>query len=93
MGANPGHSPSPSFESDYFATPLAVGHRTHQSPGQPFSRAIGSVSDSPEVQRAMLGPEDGDVIHGLTAYPTVAQGDSVLWSRWDSLSQLGSKPR
>lgn len=94
MGTNLGHSPSHSSERDSSTgTPSSDRHRARQSPNQPLSRVRGSVVDSPEV---ILGSEDVDVAHGnhlLTAYPTVAEGDSVLWSRWDSLPQLGSKPR
>lgn len=91
MGANLGHSPSPSAERE---SPQSDRRRVRQSPSQPFLKARASPVDSLEVQTALLGSEDGDPVHGnhlLTGYPTVAEGDNVLWSRWDSLPH--PKPR
>ena len=80
MGANP----SPSVERDSLTGAAPIDHRAHHSPSQPFSRARASPAESPEVQKAILGSEDGDITYGnhlLTAYPTVAEGDNILWSR------------
>jgi len=97
MGANMRHSSPHSWERESLpGTPPSDRRRTRQSSSQPFSRARGSLVGSPEVKPAVLGSEDGDVIHGnhfLTGYPTAAEGDNVLWSRWDSLPQLKSKTR
>lgn len=97
MGANMGHSPPHSWERESLTgSPSSERRRVRQSSSHPFPRARGSLVGSPEVQTATLGSEDGDFIRGnhlLTAYPTVAEGDNVLWSRWDSLPQLNSKPR
>ncbi|KAH0839378.1 hypothetical protein J3R83DRAFT_75 [Lanmaoa asiatica] len=96
MGANQGHSPSHSAERESLADSPSDRRIVHHSPSQPFSRTRRSLVDSPDAQMETLGPEDGDVIHGnhlLTGYPTVAEGDNVLWSRWDSLPQPSSKPR
>lgn len=97
MGVNIGHSPPHSSERESLpGTPPLDRRRARQSLSQPFSRERDSVVGSPEVQTTISGSEDGDLIRGnhlLTAYPTVAEGDSVLWSRWDHLPQLSSKPR
>ncbi|KAF8125490.1 hypothetical protein EV363DRAFT_1225882 [Boletus edulis] len=91
-----GHSPTHSSERESLTgTPPSERRRVPRSSGQHFSRSRASVVGSPEVQTSTLGSEDGEVIranHLLTAYPTVAEGDTVLWSRWDSLVQLNSKP-
>ncbi|KAI9464881.1 hypothetical protein HD554DRAFT_2026168 [Boletus coccyginus] len=97
MGANIGHSSPHSWERESLTgTPPSDRRRTRQSSGQLFSGARGSLVGSPEVKPTVLGSEDGDVIHGnhrLTGYPTAAEGDSVLWSRWDSLPQPKSTTR
>lgn len=96
MGTNLGHSPSHSTERESLADPSSDRRRMRQSPSQPFSGVKAALLDSPEVQTVVLGPEDGDGVHGnhlLTGYPTVAEGDSVLWSRWDSIPQSSSKPQ
>lgn len=96
MGANLGHSSSHSSERDPLTDALSDRYQARHSPSQPLSRARGFLVDSPEARRLILGSEEADVSvgnHLLTAYPTVAEGDSVLWSRWDSLSQLSLKPR
>ncbi|KAF8125486.1 hypothetical protein EV363DRAFT_632784 [Boletus edulis] len=87
-----GHSPTHLSERESLTsgTPPSERRRVRRSSesGQHFSRSRASVFGSPEVQTSTLGSEDGEVIrdnHLLTAYPTVAEGDTVLWSRWDSL--------
>ncbi|KAG8218093.1 hypothetical protein J3R82DRAFT_3608 [Butyriboletus roseoflavus] len=96
MGVNLGHSLSHSTERESSAESPSDRRRMRQSPSQHFSGVKASLLDSPDAQMAILGPEDGDVVHGnhlLTEYPTVAEGDNVLWSRWDSIPQPNSKPR
>ncbi|KAF9237016.1 hypothetical protein BU15DRAFT_88909 [Melanogaster broomeanus] len=87
MGVNLGASSSPS---------AGDRHRSRALGSQPSSRGKGLHSDSSEVDVTIFGSEDEDVAPEnprLTAYPTVGEGDSILWSRWDSLAQLNSKPR
>lgn len=89
-------SPHSSERESLTGTPSSDRRRARQSSSQPFSRARGSLAGSPEVHTTVLGSEEGDVTRGnhlLTAYPTVAKEDNVLWSRWDSLPQPNMKPR
>ncbi|KAH7888262.1 hypothetical protein F5I97DRAFT_1926687 [Phlebopus sp. FC_14] len=93
--ANPGITHTPS-----------VGHNVRTSPGsdevssrasghQPSIRMKGTHSGSTGVESALFGSEDEDVQPEnprLTAYPTVGEGDTILWSRWDMLTQPNSKP-
>ncbi|KAG9309762.1 hypothetical protein JVU11DRAFT_10136 [Chiua virens] len=95
MGPN-GNYPR-SFEQDPLIGRSSLDRRrASQSQSQAVARTRGSLIDSPETQRTILGSDDGDIVPGnhlLTAYPTVAEGDNVVWSHWDSLPQSHSMPR
>ncbi|KAH7923186.1 hypothetical protein BV22DRAFT_1015894 [Leucogyrophana mollusca] len=77
------------------------GSHTRRSSGQPTWRIRGGVQfDSAEVDdAAVFGSEDEDqesTFAGdqrLTSYPTVGEGDTIMWSRWDTLSELTLKPQ
>ncbi|KAG1733244.1 uncharacterized protein EDB91DRAFT_1149677 [Suillus paluster] len=59
----------------------------------------GGQLDSADVNEpAIFGSEDEDSEttfsdQPLTTYPTAAEGDSIMWSRWDTLIENGSRPR
>lgn len=84
------------IHQSFLTGPLSVKRWARQSLRQPVLGARGSLIDAPEVTTAVTGSEHRDVVYGnhlLTANPTVAEGDNVLWSRWDNLPQSHSKPR
>ncbi|KAF8838160.1 hypothetical protein BDN67DRAFT_991441 [Paxillus ammoniavirescens] len=89
MGANLGPSNSPVTGRNI---PASDRHRHRATESQPSSR----VKEAPDGEATVFGSEDEDVPPDnlrLTAYPTVGEGDTILWSRWDTLTQRNSKPR
>ena len=91
MGPNVGYSPLHLSERESLPGTSPSDRRRSL---QLFNQTFSGTSGSPELQAATLGLEDGvRGNHPLTAYPTVAEGDNVLWSRWDSLPLPNSKPR
>lgn len=60
---------------------------------QATSTMGGIYEGSIEAESSMFGSDDEDVVASpsadsrLTAYPTVGEGDPILWSRWDMLVQ------
>ncbi|KIK97003.1 hypothetical protein PAXRUDRAFT_825396 [Paxillus rubicundulus Ve08.2h10] len=85
MGVNLGSLNSPAMGRN-----ISDRHRRHATESLPSSRA----------KEALDGEDFGSEDEGappenlrLTAYPTVSEGDTILWSRWDTLTQHNSKPR
>ncbi|KAF9224657.1 hypothetical protein BS17DRAFT_86268 [Gyrodon lividus] len=97
MGADLGPSGSPSMGRNRPTSTLGSDRRRSSTLGTHSShRAQETHGDSPDVEVTIFGSEDEDVSPEnprLTAYPTVGEGDTILWSRWDSLTQLNSKSR
>ena len=96
--APPGHStPSPPTVPSTTSNPLGAGVNGNQPT---WRMRTGSQLDSADVEEpAIFGSEDEDsettfsVDQPLTTYPTAGEGDSIMWSRWDTLIESGSKPR
>ncbi|KIJ59762.1 hypothetical protein HYDPIDRAFT_177705 [Hydnomerulius pinastri MD-312] len=91
MGANLGAPSTPPA-----ITPGSDRRRSRALGTHPSTRAKGAHRDSTEVEVTLFGSEDEDASPEnprLTAYPTVGEGDAILWSRWDTIAQLNSKPR
>lgn len=89
MGANLGPSNSLATGRNI---PASDRHRRRATEYQPSSR----VKEAPDGETTVFGSEDEGVLPEnlrLTAYPTVGEGDTILWSRWDTLTQRNSKPR
>jgi len=77
--------------------PLGAGLIGNQ---QTWRMKSGAQLDSADVDEpAGFGSEDEDCESSfsgdqpLTTYPTAAEGDSIMWSRWDTLIENGSRPR
>lgn len=77
--------------------PLGTGLIGNQ---QTWGMRSGAQVDSAGVDEpAIFGSEDEDCESSfsgelpLTTYPTAAEGDSIMWSRWDTLVENGSGPR
>jgi hypothetical protein len=77
--------------------PLGAGLIGNQ---QTWKMKSGAQLDSADVDEpAGFGSEDEDCESSfsgdqpLTTYPTAAEGDSIMWSRWDTLIENGSRPR
>ncbi|KAG2124997.1 hypothetical protein BD769DRAFT_1358492 [Suillus cothurnatus] len=90
-------APSWLFESDSTGKPLGAGLIGNQ---QTWRMKSGAQLDSADVDEpAGFGSEDEDCESSfsgdqpLTTYPTAAEGDSIMWSRWDTLIENGSRPR
>lgn len=79
------------------SNPLATGLIGNQ---QTWRMRTGAQLDSADVDEpAIFGSDDedgGTSFSGdqpLATYPTAAEGDSITWSRWDTLIENGSRPR
>lgn len=77
--------------------PLGAGPIGNQ---QTWRMRSGAQLDSADVdETAIFGSEDEDCESSfsgdqpVTTYPTAAEGDSIMWSRWDTLIENGSRPR
>lgn len=63
---------------------------------QPTWRMRPGGQDDPS---AIFGTEDDDyetpfsTDQSLTTYPTAAEGDAIMWSRWDTLIESGPRVR
>lgn len=98
-GASSLSSPGPKIPIVYQTTrkPLGAGLIGNQ---QTWRMRSGAQLDSADVDEpAIFGSEDEDCEssfsgdHLLTTYPTAAEGDSIIWSRWDTLIENDSRPR
>ncbi|KAG1741253.1 hypothetical protein EDB19DRAFT_1634624 [Suillus lakei] len=91
-------SPSgPKLPAVSTSKPLGAGPIGKQ---QTWRMRTSAQLDSADVDEpAIFGSEDEDCESSfsgdqpLTTYPTAAEGDSIMWSRWDTLIENGSRPR
>ncbi|KAG1787184.1 uncharacterized protein HD556DRAFT_1410590 [Suillus plorans] len=97
--APPGASTSPKIPivSPTARKPLGAGPIGNQ---QNWRMRPGAKLDSADDdEHAIFGSDDEDCESAfsgdqpLTTYPTAAEGDSIMWSRWDTLIENGSRPR
>jgi hypothetical protein len=97
--APPGASTGPKIPiaSPTARKPLGAGPIGNQ---QNWRMRSGAKLDSADDdEHAIFGSDDEDCESSfsgdqpLTTYPTAAEGDSIVWSRWDTLIENGSRPR